>query len=305
MDSIYSLIDECDVAMSAAGLHFGHGAATARDEAAWLVLHVFDWPVGEAYVDWRAPADAARAARVRELLARRIESRVPLAYLLGEAWFCGLPFEVNAAVLVPRSPIAELIERGFEPWVDPARMRRALDLCTGSGCIAIATAVHLPGLIIDASDLSREALAVAARNVARHDMGARVSLLHSDLFAALHARRYDLVVSNPPYVPRAGLAGLPQEYRAEPEMGLVSGADGLELPLRILADAPNYLEQGGVLVCEVGESAPVLQELLPRVPFTWLEFEHGGEGVFTMNRSELQAARPAVIEAMRNRAHVR
>lgn len=304
MDSIYALIDEADAALAAADLHFGHGAASARDEAAWLVLHVFGWPLDADAPDWRAPVDPARAAQVRELLAERIASRKPLAYLLGEAWFCGLPFEVNENVLVPRSPIAELVERRFQPWLPEQGEGRALDLCTGSACIAVAVAVNLPGWHVDAVDISRRALAVAQRNVERHGVGARVKLLQSDLFDAVAGRVYELVVSNPPYVARARIDELPAEFRAEPEVGLVSGEDGLDLPLRILAGAADFLSDDGILVCEVGESAQPLQDLLPGVPLTWIEFEHGGEGVFTMERRELQAARAEIELAMERRADV-
>jgi ribosomal protein L3 glutamine methyltransferase len=221
------------------------------------------------------------------LLERRIEERRPLAYLLGEAWFYGLRFRVDESVLVPRSPLAELIAAGFRPWLKTETIGSALDLCTGSGCIAVAMACHLPGVPIDAADISAAALAVARRNVALHGMDDRVRLVRSDLFKSLHGRRYDLIVSNPPYVPETQLPDLPAEYRREPVLALAAGQDGLALVLRILAAAPAHLADDGMLICEVGESAGRLQRRLPFAEFTWLEFEHGGGGVFTIGREAL------------------
>ena len=287
--------------MEAAGLHFGHGTDNAGDEAAWLVLHVLGQPLDGSFDDWERAVEPRQAEAVADLLERRIDSRQPLAYLLGEAWFCGMAFEAGPGALVPRSPLAELIVRQFQPWVDPDRVGLALDLCTGGGCIAAAMARHLPDARVVACDVSAEALALAARNLERHALAGRVELVHSDLFDALGGRRFDMVVSNPPYVPADTVSRLPAEYRAEPEIGLVSGTDGLDLPLRILLNAANYLEQDGVLFCEVGESAGRLQDLLEDVPFTWLEFERGGEGVFTLDRAALVAAMPSIGRALDSR----
>ena len=286
------------------GTHFGHGTDNARDEAAWLVLHASGAPLDGSFTDWGRAVDARQAGAVRRLLRKRLETGKPLAYLTGSAWFAGLEFEVSEAVLVPRSPLAELIRDGFRPWVRPQRVRRVLDLCTGSGCIAVATAVRLPGARVDAADISPEALEVARTNVRKHGVEDRVSLVESDLFAALRDRRYDLIVSNPPYVPEASLRGLPAEYRAEPGLGLVSGADGLDAVLAILLDAAVHLSDDGVLVCEVGESEGRLAAGLPSVPFTWLEFEHGGSGVFVLERPALEAAGPAVADLIRKRKDV-
>jgi ribosomal protein L3 glutamine methyltransferase len=295
---------EAEAALLAAGAFFGHGTDNALDEAAWLVLHVLGQPLDGGFENWDMPVTAAQGAEIEALLRARLDSRQPLAYLLGEAWFCGLRFTVSADVLVPRSPLAELIFNGFEPWVSATSVQRALDLCTGSGCIAIAMAHYQPGWQVDASDLSAAALAVAAENVAAHGLQQRVQLHQSDLFAQLHGRRYELVVSNPPYVPREVVEGLPPEYQVEPALGLVSGHDGLDIPLRILADAPEYLAEGGVLVCEVGDSSEALQAALPSVPFTWLEFEHGGGGVFTIQQHELISAQAAVLAQLESRHHV-
>ncbi|MEJ8566831.1 50S ribosomal protein L3 N(5)-glutamine methyltransferase [Elongatibacter sediminis] len=293
-----------------ANLHYGHGTACARDEAAWLVRYAAGLPVDSSLASSgsAAPADPEldeeAGRRIERLLTERIDRRVPLAYLTGRAWFAGLEFEVDESVLVPRSPVAELILEGFQPWVPPERLSRALDLCTGSGCIGIAMAVHLPGLRVDASDISAAALEVARRNVQRHGVADRVELIRSDLFAGLAGRRYDLIVTNPPYVPAASLPDLPGEYRAEPALGLESGDDGLDACLRIMLQSPSHLEETGILVCEVGESDERLEHLLPEVPFLWLEFSHGGGGVFVLDRVQLEQARPAIERCTRMRGHV-
>lgn len=270
-----------------AGLHFGHGTDNALDEAAQLVLHALnldhDLPV--SYRDCRL-TPAERVA-VTDLLERRVAERLPAAYLTGRAWFAGLELEVSPAVLVPRSPIAELIEAGFEPWIDGERVGRVLDLCCGSGCIGIAAAVYLPDADIDLVDVSPDALTVARRNVVRHGASDRVRVLESDLFDALAGHRYDVIVSNPPYVSRAELDGLPPEYRREPEIGLLGGEDGLELVLRVLREAGGHLCDGGILILEVGASAPELERRLPDLPWTWLEFERGGEGVLLLTREQI------------------
>jgi ribosomal protein L3 glutamine methyltransferase len=304
LETIGDWVRHCRDRLDAGDLFFGHGTDNAADEAAWLVLHQLGLPVDGSFADWERQVEPSAGEAVASLLESRIESRKPLAYLLGEAWFCGLRFRVDETVLVPRSPIAELISGQFRPWIDPETLDSALDLCTGSACIAVAMAVSMPWLKVDAVDLSPEAVLVARSNVRMHGLGERVEVMESDLFEAVHGRSYGLVVGNPPYVPAAALEQLPMEYRAEPELGLVSGADGLELPLQILLEAPDFLAEGGLLVLEVGESAARLQNLLPDVPFTWLEFEHGGEGVFTMERKALVAARTAVAAAVESRRNV-
>jgi ribosomal protein L3 glutamine methyltransferase len=274
----------------AAGLHFGHGTADAIDDAAALVLFAAGLPPDADAAALAAPLDAPRRRAVHALLARRIAERKPTAYLTGEAWFCGLRFAVDERVLVPRSPIAELIERGFEPWLagghDPARVRRVLDLCTGSGCIAIACAYAFPEATVDATDLSRDALAVAADNVAAHGLGARVALHLGDLWAGC-AGPYDLVVANPPYVDAEEMAALPAEHRHEPALALASGGDGLAHAVRILRESAARLAPDGLLCLEVGGSWPALEARFPTVPFTWVEFERGGDGVLVMARDEL------------------
>lgn len=288
----------------AAGLHFGHGTDNAVDEAAWLVLHVLAAPLDGRFQDWAAPVPERARAEIERLADARCQQQVPLAYLTGTAWFAGLEFEVGPDVLVPRSPIAELILDGFRPWLEPDSVRRVLDLCTGCGCIAIATARHLPQAQVDAVDISPAALRIAERNVGRHGGQDRVRLIRSDLFAAVPAAPYDLIVANPPYVPAGEMQALPAEYRAEPGIGLASGADGLDVTLRILSEAPLYLAANGILVCEVGESETRLAQALPRVPFLWLEFEQGGAGVFLLTRGELQEALPSVSALIGERRHV-
>jgi len=287
-----------------AQLCFGHGTDNPLDEAAWLVLQVCGKPLDGSFCDWGDAVGAAEKEQINRLLSERCETRRPLAYLLGSAWFAGLEFEVNEHVLVPRSPLAELILDRFLPWVDPDRAGRVLDMCTGSGCIAIASAISLPGARVDAADISEPALEVARRNVERHGLGERVKLISSDLFQSVPAQRYDLILANPPYVPAHSMTGLPAEYRAEPGLGLASGDDGLDAVLSILLDAPGYLRDDGVLICEVGESEERLAAALPQIPFLWLEFEHGGSGVFVLTREQLQSAGQEVAGLIRKRENV-
>ena len=223
-------------------------------------------------------------------------------YLTGEAWFAGLCFRSDPRALVPRSPIAELIEAGFSPWADGVEVSRALDLCTGSGCIGIAMAVHNPGWQVDCVDISADALALAAENVERFEVGDRVRLLRSDLFAALQGERYDLIVSNPPYVTHDEYAAMPAEYAHEPRLGLTAGDDGLDLALAILGEAADHLSEDGVLVVEVGESQRALERLLPAVPFAWIEFRVGQMGVFALTREDLVAHAGGIAAAQRTRS---
>ncbi len=279
--------------MTRAGVYFGHGTDNAWDEALALVLPTVAVPPGSE----RELLDATLTLEERQTLLaaieQRVEQRLPVPYITGEAWFAGLPFYVDRSVLIPRSPLAELIQQGFQPWVQ-GPLERILDLCTGSGCIGIACAGYFPESRVDLSDLSEEALAVAGRNIERYDLAGRVRTVQSDVFEGLSGERYDLIVSNPPYVDAEDLAAMPPEYRHEPVLGLASGADGLTVTRRILRQAADYLTDDGVLVVEVGNSGVHLEAAFPTVPFTWVELEHGGHGVFVLTRRELEQYQQAL-----------
>lgn len=272
-----------------AKLVFGHGTDNALDESFHLVLHALNLPhdLPALYLETHL-AESERAA-VHALLRKRIDTRQPAAYLLGEIEFAGYPFFVDQRVLVPRSPIAELIERGFAPWLEqpPARV---LDLCAGSGCIGIACALHFDGSV-DLGEIDAGALEVCRRNIERHGLARRVRAVQSDLFAGLRGQRYGLIVSNPPYVPTAEWERLAAEYRNEPRLALDAGRDGMDIVARILREAADHLDRDGVLVCEVGGSVEEFEARWPRLPVTWIEFQRGGDGVFTIGRDALVKAR--------------
>lgn len=271
--------------MEAAGLFFGHGTDNALDEACWLAAHVLDLAPDFGPEAFAAPVPEAARARYDALLLERISTAKPLAYVLGEAWLAGLKFRVGPEVLVPRSPLAELIVGGFEPWLDAGHLKSAVDVGTGSGCLAIVLAHYHPELVVDAVDVSEAALRLAADNCRLHGMEGRVRLVRSDLLADLPEGRYDLILANPPYVPESSMATLPREFRWEPRLGLVGGSDGLDLVRRLIVQAAERLSEHGILVCEVGEAAAALDAWLADEPLTWLEFAHGGDGVFVLDRS--------------------
>lgn len=270
-----------------AGLYFGHGTDNARDEAVWLVAATLEVPFAEVDAQVGRVLTEPEARRVRERVEARIATRKPLAYLLHEAWFAGLRFYVDERVIVPRSLIGEFIHDEFRPWIDPQGVTRILDLCTGSGCIAIAAALAFPEAEVDAADISRDALAVAQQNVDHYHLRGRVHLVQSDLFAGLAGRTYDLILTNPPYVDAADMAALPAEYQAEPELALASGPSGLDAIIRILAAAPAHLNPGGALIAEVGNSCTALAARFPQVPFNWLTSAAGDESVFLLGAEEI------------------
>ena len=285
---------------NAAGLTFGHSYDNALDEATQLTLHALHLPHDLPPAYGNARVTEAEKEEVLGLFLRRIEERIPAAYLTGEAWFAGLSFKSDPRALVPRSPIAEMIEAGFQPWLGDREVRRALDLCTGSGCIAIAMAHYNPEWHVDGVDISDDALALSRENEKRLHVE-NVRFLKSDLFAGLTGEHYDLIVTNPPYVTNDETDALPKEYSFEPELGLRAGDDGLDLVLKILRDAPLHLSQDGLLICEVGESEHALVKLLPDVEFAWIEFKVGQMGIFAVECAELirHNARIAALAAAR------
>lgn len=271
---------------------FGHGSDDPWDEALALLMHVLALPMNSDPRILDARLLPSETEAFVDLLMRRINDRVPVPYLTGEAWFCGLPFKVDERVLIPRSPLAELIEQSFTPWVDPEQVNAVLDLCTGSGCIAIACAYAFEHARVDGSDISEDALAVFSENIARHGAEGQVQALLSDGLASVNGP-YDLIVSNPPYVDAMDMASLPDEYRHEPELALASGDDGLDFTRRLLLDAPDHLSEQGVLIVEVGNSMEAMMAEWPEVPFFWFEFERGGHGVFMLTRQQLLEYRSA------------
>lgn len=271
-----------------AGLYFGHGCDNAYDEAAFLILHTLHLPLDrlEPFLDARL-IDAERNTLLN-LIERRVRQRIPTAYLTREAWLAGHSFYVDERVIIPRSFIAELLENGLAPWVDdPDRVSSVLDLCTGSGCLAVLSALAFKAARVDAVDLSESALDVARRNISTYGLGKRIELLHSNLFGAIGGRSYDLIISNPPYVNAAAMRNLPEEFQAEPALALAGGEDGLDLVRVILREARGHLKPGGLLLAEIGHNREALEAGFPDLPFTWIETSAGDEYVFMLHREEL------------------
>lgn len=289
-ETVEQVLERVSRQFEQAELFYGHGTDNPWDEAVYLVFSALGIPFDCDDKMLQYTLTGEEQAHLNALVRERIDSRIPVAYLVGEAWFAGLPFTVDERVLIPRSPLAELILKDFEPLLarPPARV---LDLCTGSGCIGIATALAFPEARVELADISADALALARENVIRHGVQERVSVHQSDLFASL-AGPYDLILSNPPYVSQEEIDELPQEYRHEPALGLHSQDNGLAIPLQILREAANYLSEDGLLIMEVGYSHQALAERLPGVPFLWLEFEYGGEGLFALTARQLREALP-------------
>jgi len=275
-------------------LFYGHGTDNAWDEAVQLVLNAvyLPWDTDKQLLDARLTT--AEKERVLEFISKRADDRLPLPYITGEAWYLDLPFFVDERVLIPRSPIAQLTREEFAPWLREGAVNRVLDLCTGSGCIGIGCAYVFPGAEVDLVDISTDALDVAAINIAKHQMEDRVTAYHSDLFGALSGKRYDLIVSNPPYVDRHDFETMPEEYQHEPELALTSGDDGLDITRRILREANDYLTEDGLLVVEVGNSEVHLMEQFPQIPLIWVELDEGGNGVFVITAQELAQHRDEI-----------
>ncbi len=273
---------------NAAELFFGHGSDNAWDEAVYLTLHTLNLPLDrlEPFLDARLLAHEKDA--LLDIYRRRCEERLPAAYLTGEAWLGEHRFRVDERVIVPRSFIAELLDEQLAPWIDdPDAVESALDMCTGSGCLAILTALAFPYAHITGADLSPDALAVAERNIADYQLQDRVELIHTDAFSQLNGRRYDLIISNPPYVNAASVAALPPEYLHEPEMALGSGCDGLDFTRTLLKEAKKHLTENGILIVEIGHNREVLEEAYPLLPFTWLDTSAGDQYVFMLRAEDL------------------
>jgi ribosomal protein L3 glutamine methyltransferase len=271
-----------------AGLFFGHGSSNAYDEAAYLILHTLHLPPDQMETFLDAHLTNMEVSQVLGIVKRRALEKIPAAYLTQEAWLGDFSFYVDKRVLVPRSFIAELLREQLSPWVsDPSSVHSVLDLCTGSGCLAILLAHAFENATIDATDISDEALEVANKNVEDYDLNPRVHLLQSDLFGALEGRLYDLIISNPPYVNAESMASLPEEYRHEPRNALASGNDGLEATKEILKRAADYLTNEGMLIVEIGHNRAALEESFPQTPFTWLETSAGDGFVFMLTRDHL------------------
>jgi ribosomal protein L3 glutamine methyltransferase len=284
--TLQHLLEQAADNFAAADLYFGHGTDNPWDEAVALALHALElgWDADASILEWMLSEEEVR--RIVSLCERRISERFPAAYITGKALFAGLEFRVTPDVLIPRSPIAELIENAYEPWLTE-EPHSILDLCAGSGCIGIASAAALPATRVDLSDISPAAVAVAEQNIREHGLEGRVRAITGDLFSGVGDRRYDLIVCNPPYVDAEDLASMPAEYHAEPAIALGSGMDGLDFCRRLLQQAGEHLTEQGCLIVELGNSWEALERAFPRVPFMWLEFERGGHGVFVMTAEEL------------------
>ncbi len=287
LDTVGDGLRWAEACFNEAELYFGHGTDNAWDEALHLVLGSLQLPMESdpSVLDCRM-SDSEKELLIRNV-RRRVDERVPVPYLTGRTWFAGLEFKIDGRALIPRSPIAELIERDFAPWYAGPPIRRVLDLCCGSGCIGLAVAAWNPEAQVDLADIDEAALALARENRDLLELGSRVEIMQSDLFEALRGRQYDLIVTNPPYVDQSDLASMPPEYRHEPALALGSGEDGLDITRRILETAVHFLAPDGLLIGEVGNSWVALQDAFPTTPFTWIELERGGHGVFVLSGREL------------------
>jgi len=288
MTTLYAMLSQAEQALLEGNVYLGHGTDNAWDEAVQIGLYVLGLPPDVDSSVGDRVLTSSEIEAIQQLLHKRIAEKIPLPYLTHEAWFAGLKFYVDERVIIPRSPFGELIDKRFRPWVkEPTKVSRILDLCTGSGCIAIACAKQFPNATIDAVDISEEALAVATKNGELHHCQDSIRWLLSDVFSACQGMQYDLIISNPPYVDQQDMDTLPAEYHREPRLALAAGDDGLSIVHRILREASAHLNEDGLLMVEVGNSELALVEQYPKLPFTWLEFERGGSGVFLLRKQEL------------------
>ena len=286
--SVRRLINNIADYFGESDIYYGHGTDNALAESFYLVLAALDLPFDLSDKQLNQIAEPDSVASVWQLAVRRVDERIPVAYLVNKAWFAGLRFYVNDSVLVPRSPVAELVEENFRPWVQVDKVKHILDIGTGCACIAIACAVAFPGASVDAIDISPAALEVARKNVKAYKLEDRVNLIKSDLYEVLAGEKYDLIIANPPYVDAGDMQALPPEFRHEPRLALVGGDDGLDLVRRIISDSGRHMNKGAVLVVEVGNSQQAMESAFPDLPMVWLEFERGGDGVFLITAEELK-----------------
>ena len=285
--TVQQALDWATQAFDNADLYFGHGTDNAWDDAVALVLYAIDAPPDADRDILQQELTVEQQQQLQTLFKKRIDQRIPVPYLTHQAWFFGLPFYVDERVIIPRSPIAELIEEQFVPWVEPQAVKNILDLCCGSGCIGIACAYAFQDANVVVSDISKDAISIANKNIEANIMSEQVQAIQSDCFQSIPPQKFDIIVSNPPYVNAEDFASRPEEYKHEPDLALASGEDGLDLTRQILAQAKHYLSDHGILVIEVGNSADALQDAYPSLPFTWLEFENGGDGVFLLTADQL------------------
>ncbi|QBM17136.1 50S ribosomal protein L3 glutamine methyltransferase [Marinobacter sp. JH2] len=287
LHTIRDLLRYASSRFAASPLYFGHGTDNVWDEAVQLVLRSVHLPLENNNIFLDARLTRSERDVILNRIDRRINERLPIAYLLGEGWFMGMPFNVDERVLVPRSPLGELLENGLQPWLGDTDVLRVLDLCTGSGCIGIGAATVFDEAEVTLSDISEDALVVAESNIELHGQQGRVQAVHSDVFANIEGR-YDVILSNPPYVDAEDMADMPEEYRHEPELGLAAGNDGLDIAHRIIAGAAEHLTENGLLIVEVGNSWGAMDDAYPDLPLVWLEFESGGDGVFLITARDLR-----------------
>ena len=286
--NVMHLIQKIVKSFESSDLYYGHGTDNAFDEAMWLVFSVLKLSYNDIPTIFSKKIDANQVSSAWELANRRTNERVPLAYLINQAFFAGHEFYIDERVLIPRSPIAELIKQKFLPWIDPNNIDSVVDLGTGSGCIAIAIAHIFPEAKVDAVDISCDALEVASINIDRHNLKKRIELIESDFFVGLEGKKYDLIVSNPPYVNQNDIGTMPDEYHYEPKLGLEAGENGLYSVHKILNDASRFLTNNGILICEVGNSQKAVEDAYPNLPFIWIEFLDGGSGVFILHKCDLE-----------------